>query len=73
VVETNADHAVVWTKPDDLTIDVNDPLKGLGQAWRGGFHVGMGDGAVKFISEAIDPDLFRKLLTRAGREPVNLP
>lgn len=73
IMETNADQAVVWTKPEDLAIDLDDPLNGLGQAWQGGFHVGMGDGAVKFISEAIDPDLFRKLLTRAGREPVNLP
>ncbi|WDQ18049.1 DUF1559 domain-containing protein [Rhodopirellula sp. P2] len=73
VLETNAEQAVVWTKPEDIAIDLDDPLNGLGQAWQGGFHVGMGDGAVKFISEAIDPDLFRKLLTRAGREPVDIP
>ncbi|MEP0430698.1 DUF1559 domain-containing protein [Rhodopirellula bahusiensis] len=73
ILETNADQAVLWTKPEDLNIDLDNPLKGLGSAWQGGFHVGMGDGAVKFITEEIDPDLFRKMLTRAGREVVDIP
>ncbi|KLU01527.1 hypothetical protein RISK_006683 [Rhodopirellula islandica] len=73
VLETNAEQAVVWTKPEDIAIDLDDPLKGLGQAWQGGFHVGMGDGAVKFITDQIDPELFRKLLTRAGHEVVAIP
>lgn len=73
ILETNPEQAVLWTKPEDLAIDLDEPLNGLGQVWQGGFHVGMGDGAVKFISEQIDHDLFRKLLTRAGNERVDLP
>lgn len=73
VLEADADEAVFWTQPKDLAIDLNDPLVGLGHARAGGFHVGMADGAVKFISENIDAQLFRKLLTRAGNEPVDVP
>ncbi|WP_144043466.1 DUF1559 domain-containing protein [Rhodopirellula baltica] len=73
VLEADADEAVFWTQPKDITIDLNNPLNGLGHARTGGFHVGMGDGAVKFITENIDPQLFRKLLTRAGKEPVDIP
>ena len=73
VLEADADEAVFWTQPKDLAIDLNDPLNGLGHARAGGFHVGMADGAVKFISENIDAQLFRKLLTRAGNEPVDVP
>ncbi|WP_230254379.1 DUF1559 domain-containing protein [Rhodopirellula halodulae] len=73
IVETNPTESVFWTKPDDISMEMESPLDGLGNAWPGGFHVGMADGAVKFITKNIDAELFRKMLTRAGREPLNLP
>jgi len=68
IFEVNPDAAVVWSKPEDIEIDLEDPLANLGKAKQGGFHVGMGDGAVKFVSASVNPELFKKLLTRAGNE-----
>lgn len=70
IVETNDEAAVPWSKPVDLEIDMDKPLANLGNARQGGFHVGLGDGAVVFITKNIDPDLFKGLMTRAGREVI---
>ena len=69
-VEADSDHAVIWTKPDDLEIDMDEPLDGLAESRFGGFCVLMCDGAVRFVSNNIDPDLFLCLLTRAGGEVI---
>ncbi len=73
ILQVDADAAVIWSKPEDLEIDMDNPLEHLGNAEMGGFHVGMGDGAVKFISKNVDPELFKKMLTRAGGERVDIP
>lgn len=73
IMQVDADAAVVWSKPGDLEIDMDSPLEHLGNAEMGGFHVGMADGAVKFISKNIDLELFKKMLTRAGAEPIDIP
>lgn len=73
IMQVDADAAVIWSKPEDLEIDMNSPLEHLGSAETGGFHVGLADGAIRFISTNVDPELFKKLLTRAGNEPVDIP
>ncbi|MEM6366407.1 MAG: DUF1559 domain-containing protein, partial [Planctomycetota bacterium] len=70
VLQTNPSAAVPWTKPADLEVDLNQPLRNLGRTHRNGFHVLMGDGAVRFFTSTIDSDLFGKLLTRAGGEVI---
>src|SRR5262249_26430972 len=52
IVDAADDRAVTWTKPDDLTYDAKDPLKGL--AVRNGkeFLAGFADGAVHAISKS---------------------
>ena len=70
-VEVHRDAAVIWTKPDDLVVDFKNPLKNLKSALTGGFHVGMCDGSVRFMSDNIDVATMKALFTRAGREPVN--
>ncbi|WP_372899151.1 DUF1559 domain-containing protein, partial [Stieleria sp.] len=62
--------AVPWTKPVDMEFDLADPLAKTGGNRPGGFHVLMGDGAVRFIANSIDPETFKKLLTSAGAEPI---
>ena len=71
IVETNPDSAVPWSKPADVAINLDDPLEHLKGTSDKGFHVGMGDGAVRFIADTIDPDLMKRLLTRAGKEMIN--
>jgi hypothetical protein len=70
IAESNVDDAVVWTQPLDHEIDMENPLATMGNVHQGGFHVGLGDGAVKFITHSIDWELFRSLLTRAGGEVI---
>ncbi len=72
MVEADADHAVIWTKPEDLEFDPADPMKGLGNLRPGGFNAGMCDGSVRFIANTIDPDMLRALITIGGGEVVNL-
>jgi hypothetical protein len=70
VLEATRDKAVVWTQPDDLEIDFDDPLVGLLGNATGGFHALLADGSVRFISDFIDPTIFKALLTRAGGEVI---
>lgn len=71
VAEVSRDEAVPWTAPRDVKIDVDNPLAKMGRTHRGGFQAVLADGAVKFLSHAIDPGLFKALLTRAGGEVVS--
>jgi prepilin-type processing-associated H-X9-DG protein len=72
-VECNRELAVPWTKPEDLTINLDNPMPQLGNTHPGGFHVLMADGAVKFVTNSIDPDLLQAMFTITGREAINVP
>jgi hypothetical protein len=62
LLETHPDAAVIWTKPDDLVIDEQDPLKNLRDQPNSGFASLFGDGSVRFITTTIDPKIFRYLI-----------
>ena len=64
VVEAHPDQAVVWTKPEDLVYDPNNPLAGLEGARPGGFNVLFMDASVQFISNDIDPQTFHAMVFR---------
>ena len=72
VVQTDAERAVPWTKPVDIEFDLDQPLQGLGNALGpgAGFYALWGDGAVRRVSANVDAKMFRKALTRAGREVI---
>ncbi len=70
VVEADASQAVQWTAPDDLDIDLQQPIDQMGHIHPGGFHVVFADGAVRFVTHSVDLDVFRALLTRDGGEDV---
>jgi prepilin-type processing-associated H-X9-DG protein len=71
VLEVNDDAAVVWTRPDDLEYDADDPLAGLGTAHPGGFNAAFADGSVRFLVNAtMDPQLFLGLLKMADGQPA---
>lgn len=70
LVEVNSDRAVIWTKPEDLPFDPENPLDGLGNAHPGGFNVLFCDGSVRFISETIDREVFRRMATIADGKPL---
>ena len=70
-LEVDDSHAVVWTKPDDLPFDPQDPLKGLGGLIEGGFHAGRVDGSVQFFVKPMAPELLKALITPNGGEVID--
>lgn len=58
---------VPWTKPEDLPVDTNLPLNGLG-SYHGypdnGFHILTADGVVHFVTNASARKVLATLLTR---------
>jgi len=64
-VEADAEMAVEWTKPQDWTMNEADPLRGLGNLRPDGFNVVFCDGSVRFISQFIDPETWKNIVTKA--------
>ncbi len=72
VVEANADRAVIWTKPDDWSPNEKEPLAGLLGFRAGGFLALFADGSVRFLSQSVNPNTFKAMLTRNGGEVINV-
>jgi hypothetical protein len=68
LVEADDDRAVVWSKPEDITIDRQNPATGLLGHYVDGFHAAMADGSVRFIQKGMDPAKLWAMFTRAGGE-----
>jgi len=73
LVEADDDRAVIWTKPEDITIDRKNPTAGLLGHYGEAFHVGIADGSVRFVKKSIDPTVLWALFTRAGGEIAEFP
>ncbi|MDC0935748.1 DUF1559 domain-containing protein [Pirellulales bacterium] len=70
LVQVSDDGAAIWTKPDDWKFDPENPLRDLGGLHPGIFQAVFCDGHVRSISEAIDLDALRALMTVDGGEIV---
>ncbi len=70
VVEAHPDASVIWTKPDDLVIDFKNPLKNLKGSQNNIFNIVFADGAVRRISDTINADTLKALLTKDGGERI---
>jgi hypothetical protein len=66
-VEVDDEHAVIWSKPEGLPFDTNEPATGLGGQFEGGFHCLLCDGAALFLEHSIDPQKLRHLILRDDR------
>ena len=71
LVEVDDEHAVPWTKPDDMPFDPADPKKGIGSLYEQGFIAAYCDGSVHFMQNSIDPKTLKALFTRAGGEQID--
>jgi hypothetical protein len=71
-VEVDDEHAVVWTKPDDLPYNPKEPLNGF-RGMKNGFAALFCDASVHFLALTIDPNTLRALFTAAGGERVSPP
>ena len=67
---------VPWTKPEDRSFDMSVPLSGLGSSYQDyfskGFNVVFSDSSVRYLKTSIASSELKGLLTRNGREPVEL-
>jgi hypothetical protein len=73
MVEVDDEHAVIWTKPEDLQFDPKDPTKGLARFANDGFNAGLFDGSVLFMKWPKEPkqvEMLRYFFQRADRHPV---
>jgi hypothetical protein len=70
LVEADDDRAVIWSKPEDVTIDRKDPTAGLLAHYVDGFQVALADGSVRFVRKGIDPTALWALFTRAAGDNV---
>ena len=75
VVEVR-DASIPWLAPNDLTFEeacvaLSEEAGRRPSSWHtGGVHVLMADGNVRFVNSAINPDIWKALLTRNGGETV---
>jgi hypothetical protein len=73
IVSAAPDRAVEWTRPEDWTVDLEQPLDGLKAPGRDKFVAANCDGWVHALPTDIDPAVLRAMLTRAGGEVVDRP
>lgn len=71
LVEAVDDHAVIWTKPDDLEFNAANPRNGLDAHSGDGYLVAYCDGSVHRLDPKIDNSMLAAAFTRTGREKVN--
>jgi type II secretory pathway pseudopilin PulG len=71
ILAVEADKGVIWTKPDDLEVDLDKPFNGLGNLWPVGFMAVFGDCHITVISDTTDPATLKALFTRAGGEATD--
>ncbi|MCA9039777.1 MAG: DUF1559 domain-containing protein [Planctomycetaceae bacterium] len=68
IVEADDKHAVIWTKPDDLAIDLEKAHAGLHKHSPGGYQMLFVDGSVHFIRDTISNETLAAFFTRNGDE-----
>jgi prepilin-type processing-associated H-X9-DG protein len=69
VVEADPDHSVIWTKPDDFEVDLENPARGLAS---GGqlFNAVFADGHVEALEGSMNSKTLRAMFTRDGGERI---
>jgi hypothetical protein len=73
VVEADDERAVVWTRPDDLEIDEQNPIAGLVGLRDGLFLAAFCDGSVHMIPNTVDSETLDRLFIRNDGHAVNVP
>ena len=76
ILLVEAKRATEWTKPEDIPYVPDGPLPVFGGFHRkpvAGFYALMADAAPCFFPATFDPNMLRRVITRADREIVRLP
>lgn len=70
-LEVNDEHAVTWTKPDDLSYDRKvNPISKLIGHHKGGFNIQWADGSTLFVRETVDPETIHRAINREDGKPL---
>lgn len=73
LLETSAENAVIWSKPDDYKWeDQMRPENGLCDAWKSGVNVALADGSVQFFTFEKLADIFEALVKSSDGEVIDL-
>jgi len=72
IIEADEPQAVIWTRPDDLAVDVKDVRKAVFGA-RPHFGAAIADGAWRRFDASIGEEMLRAYLTYNGKEPIAQP
>jgi hypothetical protein len=70
-VEVDDAHATIWTKPEGLPYDAENPAAGFGGQFKGICHTALCDGSALAMRMPIDPEELKRLLIRDDRKPVD--
>jgi beta-lactamase regulating signal transducer with metallopeptidase domain len=70
ILAVEAQREIPWTKPEDIPYDAEKDLPKFGGYHKGGFHVVLVDGSVRYLSELINPETLRNLITRSDGTPL---
>ncbi len=70
-VQVDEQHAVPWTKPDDLEVDLNKPTAGLVNPSGPSFLAFFADGSIHSLSNSIDAETLKRLFTRNDGLPID--
>jgi hypothetical protein len=63
IMLVEANEPVIWTKPEDLSYNADEPFAGLGHIRSGGFIACFADCHVQFIADRTDPDVLKAQFT----------
>jgi len=73
LVEVVPERAVVWTKPEDWQVDLENPWEGVRRTDRDWFTTGFCDGHAQIFDSSLPAKKLRALLTRDGGEVIEWP
>lgn len=69
-----ADQAVEWTRPEDLSLDPSNPFRGLGRLRNGRVLIGFADGSIReLVLKSIAPEVLSGAFTHSGGEQIAFP
>jgi len=71
IVDADPDKAVPWTKPEDLTLDPDDPAAALGDVPEEGFDAVLFDGTVIHIEKDVDAETLRRWIRHEDGPPTD--
>lgn len=72
VLEASADSAVIWTKPDDFSVDGDDLTDRMKPIWPAGIMLGFADGSVRFFKPSLKAEDWQALFGYRDGKVVDL-